>query len=160
MNTETTPAPVETVKAVSYENADGTLYGYANHKDWKGNPGAVPVRFMRERDYKAMRSTLAAAQDEAASYRAEWELALRQRDQAQSTLTAAEKRVAVANKLWALCVSEGWPWAAGEVQDTLEEMGLLYSKDMTAEDSGELCDNCAGDCETCYRAVNELEDLK
>lgn len=61
----TTEPSIETVEAVSYENEDGTLYGYANHKDWAGNPGAVPVRFMRERDYEALRSALTAEAEHA-----------------------------------------------------------------------------------------------
>jgi hypothetical protein len=55
-------AEIETVEAVSYENADGTLYGYANHKDWAGNPGTVLVRFMRERDYQALTAAQADLQ--------------------------------------------------------------------------------------------------
>lgn len=52
----------ETVEAVGYEHDDGTLYGYANHVDFKGNPGGIPVRIMRESDYQALRSQLTASE--------------------------------------------------------------------------------------------------
>ena len=78
----------------------------------------------------------------------------------RASLTAAEKRLAVANKLWALAVEDGWPWADGDVQDNLTELGLLRETDMRAEGSPEECTNCVGGCHTCYRAIEKLEDLK
>jgi hypothetical protein len=75
-------------------------------------------------------------------------------------LTASEQRLELANKLWRLCVKDGWPWADGATQDALNALGLLYPKDMTEEDSGPECTNCEGDCETCWRAVGKLEDVK
>ena len=76
----------------------------------------------------------------------------------RSALTASEKQLAVANKLWTMCVQDGWPWAEGSIQDSLTELGLLYAKDMTDEESGPECTNCEGDCRTCYRAVTRIED--
>lgn len=66
----------------------------------------------------------------------------------------------VADKLWKMCVEDGWPWSEGAIQDQLTELGLLYAKDMTAEDSGPECTNCEGDCRTCYRAVEHVRDAK
>lgn len=72
--------------------------------------------------------------------------------------TARERQLAVANKLWQLCVKEDFPWADGSTQDALTELGLLYAKDMTDEDPSERCKNCDDDCSTCYRAVERIED--
>lgn len=67
----------------------------------------------------------------------------------------------VANKLWRLCVDEGWPWNDGSTQDDLAELGLLYPKDMTtAEGEDGLCESCDGDCKVCYRAVKHVRDAK
>lgn len=66
----------------------------------------------------------------------------------------------VANKLWRLCVDEGWPWASGEVQDSLEGIGLLYPKDMRADEESEQCENCSGDCTTCLRSVDLIESAQ
>ena len=122
----------ETVQAIGYENDDGTLYGYANHKSFEGNPCGIQVRIIRESDYQEMK--LAA--------------------------TARDATLEKANKLWRLCVDEGFPWADGSTQDTLTEIGLLYPKDMTTEDESERCTNCDDDCHTCYRAVEKVEDAK
>jgi hypothetical protein len=54
------PVDIETVEATGYENDDGTLYGYANHRIYERNPGAVPVRIVRERDWQAIRQQLTA----------------------------------------------------------------------------------------------------
>lgn len=81
-------------------------------------------------------------------------------DKARTALTASEKRIEAANKLWRICVAEGFPWWDGTVQDKLTEIGLLVAWDMTAEETGPECSNCEGDCETCYRAIEKLEDLK
>jgi hypothetical protein len=81
-----------------------------------------------------------------------------ERSELRSALTASEKHLAVANKLWRLCVDDDWPWADGSTQDALNELGLLYPKDMTEEDESEQCKNCEGECETCYRAVDRIED--
>ena len=82
-----------------------------------------------------------------------------------SALTASEKRaqdmakaLLVANKLWRLAVEDNWPWNDGDIQDKLTEIGLLKATDMRAEDSPEECLNCIGDCHTCYRAVQLIED--
>lgn len=82
-----------------------------------------------------------------------------------SSLTASEKRaqdmakaLLVANKLWRLAVEDNWPWNDGDIQDKLTEIGLLKATDMRAEDSPEECLNCIGDCHTCYRAVQLIED--
>ncbi len=83
---------------------------------------------------------------------------LRELQELRSALTARERQVVVANKLWRMCVEDGWPWAEGSTQDELTELGLLYAKDMKAEDSGPECTNCEGDCWTCYRAVDRIED--
>jgi len=66
----------------------------------------------------------------------------------------------VADKLWQMCVEDGWPWSDGSIQDKLTEIGLLYPKDMTQEDESEQCTNCEGDCRTCYRAVEHVRDAK
>jgi hypothetical protein len=77
---------------------------------------------------------------------------------------AAEAELArvgtLADKLWRLCVDEGFPWADGETQDKLTEMGLLYPHDMTGEDESEMCESCDGDCKVCYRAVEHVRDVK
>lgn len=65
----TTPAPVEAIEAVGYENADGALYGYANHKAFTGNPCSIPVRIIREGDYQAMVNALTASERYAAQVR-------------------------------------------------------------------------------------------
>lgn len=78
----------------------------------------------------------------------------------RAALTARERQLEVANKLWQLCVEEDFPWADGSTQDALTDLGLLYPKDMTDEDPSERCKNCDDDCETCWRAVDKLEDLK
>jgi hypothetical protein len=79
---------------------------------------------------------------------------------AEFALTARDKALDAANKLWRLCVDEGWPWADGETQDALTELGLLVPRDMKAADAGEPCESCYGDCDTCYQAIDKLEDLK
>lgn len=79
---------------------------------------------------------------------------------AETSLTARDKALDAANKLWRLCVDEGWPWADGETQDALTELGLLVPRDMKAADAGEPCESCYGDCDTCYQAIDKLEDLK
>lgn len=76
----------------------------------------------------------------------------------RSALTARERQLAVANRLWRMCVEDGWPWAEGGTQDELTALGLLKATDMRAEDSPEECVNCEGDCRTCYRAVDRIED--
>lgn len=81
-----------------------------------------------------------------------------ERSELRSALTARERQLAVANKLWQLCVKEDFPWADGSTQDALTELGLLYAKDMTDEDPSERCKNCDDDCSTCYRAVERIED--
>lgn len=60
----TTPIDIspEAVEAVGYENYNGTLYGYANHKNYADNPGAIPVRIIREADYQALRLQLTASE--------------------------------------------------------------------------------------------------
>lgn len=74
-------------------------------------------------------------------------------------LLKSDRALLVANKLWRLCVDEGWPWSDGSTQDDLTAIGLLYPKDMTtAEGEDGLCDSCYGDCTTCYRAVKSVED--
>lgn len=83
---------------------------------------------------------------------------LRELQELRSALTARERQLAVANKLWQLCVKEDFPWADGSTQDALTELGLLYAKDMTDEDPSERCKNCDDDCSTCYRAVERIED--
>ena len=68
----------------------------------------------------------------------------------------------LADKLWKLCVDEGFPWADGSTQDELTELGLLYPKDMRnpADDSSDYCGSCDGDCKTCYRAVAHVRDAR
>lgn len=70
-----------------------------------------------------------------------------------------EARVAAADALWALCVYEDFPWSAGEVQDKLTEIGFLVATDMTGEGEPERCENCSGDCDTCYRPIESLAAL-
>jgi len=81
-------------------------------------------------------------------------------DALRTALTASEKHLDLANKLWRMCVKDGWPWADGATQDALNALGLLYPKDMTDEDSGPECTNCDGGCDTCWRAVEKLEDVE
>lgn len=71
-------------------------------------------------------------------------------------IAALEQRVEAADKLWKLCVAEGFPWSEGSVQDELTELGFLVATDMTGEDEAELCKNCEGECRTCYRPIKSL----
>lgn len=127
-----------------------------------GNNLALTIGTLR-----ALRTALTAVQhayDDLNVACGQWKEAFDAKDaalqQARTALTASEKRVEAANKLWRICVAEGFPWWDGTVQEKLTEIGLLTALDMTAEEAGPECSNCEGDCETCYRAIEKLEDLK
>jgi hypothetical protein len=74
-------------------------------------------------------------------------------------LAEREARVVAADKLWKLCVDEGFPWGCGDVQDKLTALGFLVATDMTTADEAERCANCNGDCDTCYRAIESVAAL-
>lgn len=135
-------------------NAGNSLLDLLSHPFLAALPGDAAAHF------GAMLAEVQRIKDERDEAQGGLTVANMEIDRLRSALTASEKHLELANKLWRLAVQDDWPWSSGETQDALNAMGLLYPKDMTDEDESELCKNCEGECETCWRAVGKLEDVK
>lgn len=157
LNNDSPPTNVRSIEDLLDDFEEAVKQAAYSDSHPMGDPGNHYKHMERDEAHKALMARLAP--EPAADV-------LRQDNEAHvARAYAAEAELArvstLADKLWRLCVDEGWPWNDGSTQDDLAELGLLYPKDMTtAEGEDGLCESCDGDCKVCYRAVKHVRDAK